>query len=110
MYTSKSFKNSNGRVVRWLLALQEYSFEVVYQSGKENTVADALSRRDNSDNAQANILQSEIIQFDPSLIQKKFTLNNNLILFVLAFLPTYLKTYFFLTVKMRAKPSLGQGL
>ena len=58
----QSFKNSNEQIVRWLLALQEYRFEVVYWSGKENAVADALSCLDNSDNAQVNILQSEIIQ------------------------------------------------
>ena len=33
-------------------------------------MVDALSRLDNSDNAQVNILQSKIIQFDPSLILK----------------------------------------
>ena len=63
----QSFKNSNERIKRWLLALQDFSFEVVYRSGKENPIADALFHLDNSDNAQVNILQSENIQFDHSL-------------------------------------------
>ena len=38
----QNFKNPQGRIVRWILQLQEYSFEVVYRSGKENLVADAF--------------------------------------------------------------------
>ena len=33
-----------GRLLRWALALQEYSFTMIYRKGASNTVADALSR------------------------------------------------------------------
>lgn len=35
----------NGRLLRWSLALQQYSFEVKYKKGKLHTNADGLSRR-----------------------------------------------------------------
>ena len=31
----QNFKNPHSRIVRWILQLQEYSFEVVYRSGKK---------------------------------------------------------------------------
>lgn len=34
----------NGRLLRWSLALQQYSFEVRYKKGKLNGNADGLSR------------------------------------------------------------------
>ncbi|KAE9265394.1 hypothetical protein PR003_g32470, partial [Phytophthora rubi] len=37
-------KDLTGRVHRWALQLQEYDFEIVYHPGKDNVVADALSR------------------------------------------------------------------
>ncbi len=37
-------KDSNARVTRWFLALQPYRFTVNYRAGKQNTVADFLSR------------------------------------------------------------------
>ena len=66
----QTFKNPNSRIVRWLLALQDFSFEIFYRSGKENVVADALSRLDNSNNAQVNAVTSDIPQFDPTQILK----------------------------------------
>jgi hypothetical protein len=50
-----NFQNPAGRIVRWILTLQEYRFDVIYRSGKKNViyrsgkknvVADALSRLD----------------------------------------------------------------
>ena len=38
-----NFKDPNGRLVRWILALQEYYFKVKYRSGDKNTFADTLS-------------------------------------------------------------------
>ena len=37
--------NSNARLTRWAMALQQYSFTVRYRLGKENGNADGLSRQ-----------------------------------------------------------------
>ena len=39
-------KDTNARVTRWFLALQDYSFQVDHRPGREHPKADALSRRD----------------------------------------------------------------
>lgn len=41
LYTGK---NLTPRVIRWALKLQEYNLDIQFKSGKENRVADALSR------------------------------------------------------------------
>ena len=40
----KNMRNSNGRLMRWSLALQSYSFVVDYIKGSDNVGADLLSR------------------------------------------------------------------
>jgi len=40
----KNMKNSNGRLMRWSLALQSHSFTIEYIKGQENVGADILSR------------------------------------------------------------------
>ena len=39
-------KDTNARVTRWFLALQDFHFKVDHRPGKEQANADALSRRD----------------------------------------------------------------
>ena len=39
-------KDTNARVTRWFLALQDYHFQVVHRPGRAHANADALSRRD----------------------------------------------------------------
>lgn len=39
-----SLTNSNDKIVRWKLQLSEFNYEIVYKPGKQNVVADALSR------------------------------------------------------------------
>lgn len=39
-----SVKNPSGRLARWALELQQYDFEIKYNNGKQNVVADELSR------------------------------------------------------------------
>ena len=42
----QSLKSNNGRLYRWSLLLQSYSFDIKYKAGKSNNNADALSRRE----------------------------------------------------------------
>lgn len=37
-------KDRQGRIVRWLLILQEFTFEPRYRPGSQNNLADQLSR------------------------------------------------------------------
>lgn len=39
-----NLKDPTGRLARWALKLQQYSFEIVHRKGKEHVVPDALSR------------------------------------------------------------------
>ena len=50
--------------MQWILALQEYDFDVKYRSGNLNTFADALSRLPVEE--QPNVLQTiqPILDFD----------------------------------------------
>ena len=43
---------TNGRVTRWLLLLQEFNITIIGQHGKENLVADFLSRIQHGDGAK----------------------------------------------------------
>ena len=39
-----SCKNPNARLARWLIRISNYTFRIIYRSGKQHTNADALSR------------------------------------------------------------------
>jgi hypothetical protein len=39
-----TLRNPSGRLARWALELQQYQFDITYRSGKQNQVADELSR------------------------------------------------------------------
>ena len=39
-----SARHTNGRLARWAIQLQPYSFKIRYKSGSENVNADVLSR------------------------------------------------------------------
>lgn len=49
-------KLTEGIQLKLLLKLLEYDYEIQYKKGKENLVADALSRRDNSEDASCNTI------------------------------------------------------
>lgn len=40
----QNLKNTNNRLVHWRLLLSEFDYEIRYRSGKQNLVADSLSR------------------------------------------------------------------
>ena len=41
---------NNTRITRWILSIQEYNFEILHCKGKENIVADILSRHPEDNN------------------------------------------------------------
>ena len=56
------------RMARWLSFFAEYNFEVKYKPGKQNALADALSRRPDYELAYVTILSSSI----PDLIRSAY--------------------------------------
>jgi hypothetical protein len=39
-----NLKDPNSRLVRWRLSLEEFEYDIKYRAGKQNVVADGLSR------------------------------------------------------------------
>jgi hypothetical protein len=50
-------KQLTARQARWAEFLSEYNFQIMYRTGKSNTKADALTRRNNETTAQDNVKQ-----------------------------------------------------
>lgn len=49
-------KFTNNRIYRWALLIQDYDFEIMHIKGKDNIIADALSRKDIQKNVNKGIL------------------------------------------------------
>lgn len=50
-----SLTNTNDKIVRWKLNLGEFDYEIVYKPGKQNVIADALSRIKTETREEVNI-------------------------------------------------------
>ena len=62
---------TNDRIVRWRLLLEEFGPEYVHVAGKDNVVADALSRLDIERKESDNLPTEEIQWFRPSKQQQE---------------------------------------
>lgn len=60
----KTMKHTNSRLIRGVLKLQAYNFEVIHRPGKRNQHCDALSRRDYPTQKQSSIDQSTQTKVD----------------------------------------------
>ena len=57
-----SIDNPTGRLARWALERQQYNFSISYRKGKQNVVADALSRHPIAEINMAKVRPSNICQ------------------------------------------------
>ena len=55
----KTTKHTNGRLIRWNLELMQYNFEISHLSGRQNVVADTLSRRRYNDETERHTQTSD---------------------------------------------------
>lgn len=61
-----SFTNANHRIIRGKLALEEFDYELIYKPGKQNVVADALSRVNIEKHLNAHSQSSFSLNVEPS--------------------------------------------
>lgn len=73
----KSCRLTNGRLTRWTLALQEYDLEIQYIPGKDNIVADTLTRypRINEEREEVSISINKIKKAEYSVELRKLIEN-----------------------------------
>ena len=64
------YKVTNSRLLRWILAIGEYSFTIKYWKGKDNSVADILSRYVTEE-------REEIYNKEVRLLPIRFETNND---------------------------------
>ena len=62
-----SMKDNHGRVTRWYLALQPYSYEVVHRAGRLNGNADGLSRETVSNSKEGEMSENLLTEQMPDL-------------------------------------------
>lgn len=54
-------KRSTGRLPHWAMEIQGYQFDIIHRTGKNNQVADALSRRDYDDDDENKVTEEIVI-------------------------------------------------
>lgn len=70
----KNIVNPTGKLARWSLNLQQYSFDVVHRKGKYNVVADALSR---CNNVEINMIEISTQSLDEFYLKLRKNINEN---------------------------------
>lgn len=55
-----NLKDTNNRLVHWRLSLSEFDYEIKYRPGKQNTVADSLSRVRNELNVNESVSSDDM--------------------------------------------------
>ena len=62
-------KDSNARITRWYLSLQPFQFQIKYRAGKQNSVADFLSRHPSDEPSEGggNVKSEGRISPDPTI-------------------------------------------
>ncbi|KAH8351779.1 hypothetical protein KR084_012871 [Drosophila pseudotakahashii] len=71
-----TLKDLNGRLARWSLALQAYDFQIEHRKGKDNVVADMLSRIPEVEAIE--VFDFETIEFEnPEYLERIQTVKEN---------------------------------
>ena len=68
--------NANARVQRWALLLSQYNYDLVFKAGKDNVVADSLSRLPVPDSGLDSTTPSEYIHVVETLNTQSFSFND----------------------------------
>lgn len=71
-------RNMNARLHRWRYILMEYKFKVIYRSGTQNVVADALSRIEIKDNDDTSQNSTDDLTIPSILVQTRAQRRNDM--------------------------------